>query len=63
MNEKLIAIESSHSIYIERFAASEGNKVKPYIQRINEGIALILERYRDMNITPKRQQRIEAQIS
>lgn len=63
MNEKLIAIEASHSIYIERFAASQGNKVLPYIQRINEGILAILNRYDGLNITPKRRLRIEKQIS
>ena len=63
VNDDLTAIYSQHQIYLQKVAAKFGNDVVPYLERIQSGVNDIFEHYRGMNLTPKREERIKAQIN
>jgi hypothetical protein len=63
LNDDLVAIYSQHQIYLQKVAAKYGNDVVPHLERIQSGVNDIFEHYRGMNLTPKREERIKAQIN
>jgi SPP1 gp7 family putative phage head morphogenesis protein len=63
LNDDLVAIYSQHQIYLQKVAAKYGNDAVPHLERIQSGVNDIFEHYRGMNLTPKREERIKAQIN
>jgi SPP1 gp7 family putative phage head morphogenesis protein len=62
-SDDLVAIYSQHQIYLQKVAAKFGNDVAPYLERIQSGVNAVFEHYRGMNLTPKREEIIKAQIN
>lgn len=60
--DKLITAASSHQIYIERLAASMGNDVLPYLERIQSRVAAVLEKLPARDLSQARQLQVIAQI-
>ena len=61
--EKLTTIYSQHTIYLQRLGASEGLKVTPYLESIENDVVSILNKYRKRKVTPTLQADIQKQIS
>lgn len=60
--DKLTTIYSHHTVYLQRIGATEGNAILPYLEKIENDVVSILNRYRKRNITPSLQSRIQEQI-
>jgi len=61
--EKLTTIYSQHTIYLQRLGASEGLKVIPYLESIENDVVSILNKYRKRKVTPALKVDIQTQIS
>ena len=61
--EKLTTIYSQHTIYLQRLGASEGLKVIPYLESIENDVVSILNKHRKRKVTPALQLDIQKQIS
>ena len=48
--EKLTTIYSQHTIYLQRLGASEGLKVTPYLESIENDVVSILNKYRKRKV-------------
>ena len=62
-DEKLTTIYSQHTVYLQRLGASEGLKVTPYLESIENDVVSILNKYRKRKVTPTLQADIQKQIS
>jgi SPP1 gp7 family putative phage head morphogenesis protein len=60
--EKLTTIYSQHTIFIQRLGATEGLKVIPYLESIENDVVAILNKYRKRKVTPALQVDIQKQI-
>ena len=60
---ELITRYSAHTVYLQRIGAAEGLKVRPYLQAIEEDIFILLNGYKTLTITPKREAAIKKQIN
>ncbi len=58
LNEELISIEASHSIYVNRLASGLGNDAIPFVDKVNAEIAARLEREIGKNLTPLRREKL-----
>ncbi len=58
INEELISIEASHSIYVNRLASGLGNDAIPFVDKVNAEIAARLEREIGKNLTPSRREKL-----
>ena len=58
LNDELLSINASHSIYVERLAAGLGNKSQPFIDSINTKISERLNQEVGRNLTPARRERL-----
>jgi SPP1 gp7 family putative phage head morphogenesis protein len=61
--EKLTTIYSQHTIYLQRLGASEGQKVMPFLESIENDIVSILNKYRKRKVTPALKADIQTQIN
>lgn len=62
-NEKLVTIYSQHTTFIQRLGATDGRKVLPFLELIENDVVEILNRYRKRKITPALRADIQEQIS
>ena len=60
--EKLTTIYSQHTIYLQRLGATEGLKVIPYLESIENDVVAILNKYRKRKVTLALQMDIQKQI-
>ena len=60
--EKLTTIYSQHTIFIQRLGATEGLKVIPYLESIENDVVAILNKYRKRKVTLALQMDIQKQI-
>lgn len=58
LNDELLSINASHSIYVERLAAGLGNKSQPFIDSISEKINARLNKEVGRNLTPARREKL-----
>lgn len=61
--EKLTTIYSQHTIYLQRLGATEGLKVTPFLELIENDVVSILNKYRKRKVTPALQVTIQEQIN
>jgi len=61
-SDNLTTIYSHHTAQIQRIGATEGRKVLPHLERIEDAVVDILNKYRKRNITLELQLKIEAEI-
>lgn len=61
--EKMTTIYSHHTISLQRLGATEGLKVTPYLEAIENDVVSILNKYRKRKVTPALQADIQKQIS
>ena len=61
-DEKLTTIYSQHTIYVQRLGATEGLKVIPYLESIENDVVSILNKYRKRKVTLALQMDIQKQI-
>ena len=61
--EKLTTIYSQHTIYLQRLGATEGFKVIPYLESIENDVISILNKYRKRKVTIALQLDIQKQIN
>jgi len=61
--EKLTTIYSQHTIYLQRLGATEGFKVIPYLESIENDVVSILNKYRKRKVTIALQLGIQKQIN
>ena len=62
-NDKITTLYSQHQAGIMRLAATEGNKVIPYLDAIEAGIQAILKRNRNKPLTAQRQKDMIAEMN
>lgn len=58
LNEELISINASHSIYVNRLASGLGNDAIPFVDKVNAEIAARLEREVGKNLTANRREKL-----
>lgn len=58
----LTSVYSSHQIFIERFAAGQGNAVTPYLESIDKQIAKVLNALPTKALSPAKQAEVQAEI-
>jgi len=58
LNEQLISINASHSIYVNRLAAGLGNDAIPFVDKVNAAIEARLAREVGKNLTPLRREKL-----
>lgn len=58
INQELISIEASHSIYVERLASGFGNDAIPFIDSVSAKISARLNKEVGKNLTPLRRERL-----
>lgn len=58
LNEELISINASHSIYVNRLASGLGNDAVSFVDKVNADIAARLEREIGKNLTPLRREKL-----
>lgn len=58
LNEQLISINASHSIYVNRLAAGLGNDAIPFVDKVNAAIEARLAREVGKNLTPMRREKL-----
>jgi SPP1 gp7 family putative phage head morphogenesis protein len=61
-DEKLTTIYSQHTIHVQRVGATEGLKVIPYLESIENDVVSILNKYRKRKVTPALQIKIQDEI-
>tara|TARA_R110000782_G_C14772827_1_gene409237 strand:+ start:342 stop:1466 length:1125 start_codon:yes stop_codon:yes gene_type:complete len=61
-DEKLTTIYSQHTIHVQRVGATEGLKVIPYLESIENDVVSILNKYRKRKVTPALQVKIQGEI-
>lgn len=61
--EQLTTIYSQHTIYLQRLGATEGFKVIPYLESIENDVVSILNKYRKRKVTIALQLDIQKQIN
>ena len=61
--EQLTTIYSQHTIYLQRLGATEGLKVIPYLESIENDVVSILNKYRKRKVTIALQMDIQKQIN
>ena len=61
--EKLTTIYSHHTIFLQRLGATEGFKVIPYLESIENDVVSILNKYRKRKVTVALQLDIQKQIN
>lgn len=61
--EKLTTIYSQHTIFLQRLGATEGLKVIPFLEAIENDVVAILNKYRKRKVTPALQALIQEQIN
>jgi len=61
--EQLTTIYSQHTIYLQRLGATEGLKVIPYLESIENDVVSILNKYRKRKVTIALQLDIQKQIN
>lgn len=61
--EQLTTIYSQHTIYLQRLGATEGLKVIPYLESIENDVVSILNKYRKRKVTVALQMDIQKQIN
>lgn len=62
-NDKITTLYTQHQVGIMRLAATEGNKVIPYLDAIEAGIQGVLKRNRNKPMTAKRQADMIAEMN
>jgi SPP1 gp7 family putative phage head morphogenesis protein len=62
INEELIAIEASHSIYVNRLASGFGNDAIPFVDDISEKVNARLNKEVGKNLTPLRREKLLSDI-
>ncbi len=62
-NEELIALQATHSIYVQRVASSLGNDAKPYIAEMQKEITDRVNREVGKNLTPNRRKKLISDIN
>lgn len=63
VNDELIAINASHSIYVNRLAAGMGNRSQPFLDAIEEKINTRLAKETGRNLTAKRREALLKDIA
>ena len=58
LNEELISINASHSIYVNRLASGLGNDAIPFVDKVNADIAARLEREIGKTLTALRREKL-----
>ena len=61
-DEKLTTIYSQHTIHVQRVGATEGLKVIPYLESIENDVVSILNKYRKRKVTTALQIKIQGEI-
>ena len=61
--EILTTIYSQHTIHLQRVGATEGLKVIPFLEAIENDVVSILNKYRKRRVTPALQELIQKQIN
>jgi len=61
--EKLTTIYSQHTVYLQRLGATEGLKVIPYLEAIENDVVSILNKYRKRKVTIALQATIQEQVN
>jgi SPP1 gp7 family putative phage head morphogenesis protein len=62
-SEQLTTIYSQHTVYLQRLGATEGFKVTPYLELIENDVVSILNKYRKRKITTALQAAIQNEIN